>query len=555
MPHSRTHRGFRPYPAGSPITWIWIPVVFLGIITMFALSLPRLRTTESRRGLLHVTLGGWGARVEVATFSYDGHTVALADRFQRLIPERVLPPGVLGSVHLVIQHAPIMNWLPGETQNVVIPVTTPTTPIVAEPQITRSVAPVMTLVFEKPVAMVAYATEHRTATVRLAVPNRRVTVHVDATQPGTIGSITIRTAAVLWESLGPAKTVEWTAPPYLTAASTPKTDISPQTPLTVTFSQPLTHRDLKHWQVVPKTPGSWKEINATTYQYTPNSEFGFGPNALVAITIPGGADGPRTRSGSYLAHTTTLTWATAPGSVLRLQQLLAEEGYLPVSWQPTTTDTHTLSAEISTIYDPPTGTFQWKSENWPEALKSLWSPGNWTVMIKGAIMQFERVNGLTVDGIPGPTVWKTLIDDRLAGQVSPDGYTYIFVTEGLPETMELWDNGQLVLSSDANTGIPQTPTYLGTFPVYERLPFQVMRGHNPNGTPYADPVHWINYFKGGDAVHAFPRASYGFPQSLGCVELPLNIGPIVYHTVHYGTLVTVNPPGVTPAPANSSISS
>ncbi len=537
------------------MAWIWLPIVFVGIITMLFLSLPRVRTTESRRGLLRVTLGGWGAQLAGATFSYNGHTVALKDQLQRLVPERVLPPGVLGTVHLIIQHSAIVNWIPGETKNLVIPVTTPTTPTVAQRQFTRSVAPAMTLVFQKPVSMVAYATEHHTGTVRLAVPDRRVTVTVGSTHPGTIGSITIRTAAALWESLGPAKTVAWTAPPFLTASGSPQADISPQSPLTVTFSRPLTHRDLNHWQVTPKTPGSWKEINATTYQYTPNSEFGFGPNSLVTITIPGGSIGPRTRSGSYLARTTSLTWTTAPGSVLRLQQLLAEEGYLPVSWQPTEPGTHTLSAEISTIYNPPTGTFQWKSENWPQALKNLWSPGNWTVMTKGAIMQFERVNGLTVDGIPGPTVWRALIDDRLSGRVSPDGYTYIFVTEDLPETLQLWDNGQLVLSADTNTGIPQTPTYLGTFPIYERLPFQIMQGHNPNGTPYADPVQWINYFKGGDAVHAFPRASYGFPQSLGCVELPLNIGPIVYHTVHYGTLVTVNPPGVAPAPANSSISS
>lgn len=555
MSHSRTHRGFRPYPAGSLISWIWIPVVFLGIITLFVLSLPRVRTTESRRGLLRVTLSGWGSRVAVATFSYEGHTIALADRGQRLMPDRVLPPGVPGSVHLIIQHAPMVNWIPGESQTLLIPVTTPATPTVAEPHMTRSMAPVMTLVFQKPVALVTYATKHHMGTVRLAVPHRRVTVSVGATSPGTTGSIRVRTAAALWEALGPANTVQWTAPPYLTASGAPKTDISPNSPLTVTFSQPLTHRNLKHWQVAPKTPGSWREISATTYQYTPDSEFGFGPNALVAVTIPGGSKGPRTRSGSYLARTTTLTWTTDPGSVLRLQQLLAEEGYLPVTWQPATPDTHTLSAEISTIYDPPTGTFQWKSENWPQALKDLWDPGNWTVMIKGAVMQFERVNGLTVDGIPGPMVWRTLIDDRLSGRVSPDGYTYIFVTEDLPETMELWDNGRLILSSDANTGIPQTPTYLGTFPIYERLPFQIMRGHNPDGTPYADPVHWINYFKGGDAVHAFPRASYGFPQSLGCVELPLNIGPIVYQTVHYGTLVTVNPPGVSPAPATASSSS
>ena len=163
-------------------------------------------------------------------------------------------------------------------------------------------------------------------------------------------------------------------------------------------------------------------------------------------------------------------------------------------------------------------------------------------------MQFERANGLPVDGIAGPDVWKALLRDRLANRVSPWPYTYISVTESHPETLELWVNNQLVMTTLTNTGIPATPTYLGTFPIYERLTFQIMRGKNPNGTRYADPVYWINYFKGGDAVHGFVRASYGFPQSLGCVEVPPSTAQKIYRQVHYGTLVTVNPVGVPPAP-------
>ena len=44
---------------------------------------------------------------------------------------------------------------------------------------------------------------------------------------------------------------------------------------------------------------------------------------------------------------------------------------------------------------------------------------------------------------------------------------------------------------------------------------------NPDGSRYSDPgVRWVAYFNGGDAVHQFPRPGYGYPQSLGCVELP-----------------------------------
>ncbi len=49
----------------------------------------------------------------------------------------------------------------------------------------------------------------------------------------------------------------------------------------------------------------------------------------------------------------------------------------------------------------------------------------------------------------------------------------------------------------------------------------------------------MSYFNGGDAVHYFPRASYGFPQSVGCVELPYTAAKAAYPYLPYGTLVTV----------------
>jgi lipoprotein-anchoring transpeptidase ErfK/SrfK len=66
-----------------------------------------------------------------------------------------------------------------------------------------------------------------------------------------------------------------------------------------------------------------------------------------------------------------------------------------------------------------------------------------------------------------------------------------------------------------------------------------MNGTNPNGTTYHDLVHWINYFHGGQAVHGFVRASYGFPQSLGCVELPVATAQVAFSDLAIGDLVTV----------------
>ncbi len=67
-----------------------------------------------------------------------------------------------------------------------------------------------------------------------------------------------------------------------------------------------------------------------------------------------------------------------------------------------------------------------------------------------------------------------------------------------------------------------------------------MSGENPDGSHYEDPgIMWVSYFNGGDALHAFDRASFGTPQSLGCVEMPLEEAAEVFPYTPIGTLVTV----------------
>ena len=123
--------------------------------------------------------------------------------------------------------------------------------------------------------------------------------------------------------------------------------------------------------------------------------------------------------------------------------------------------------------------------------------------------------------------------------MNQNGYTYAVASKSTPETLTIYHNGHVVLRTLANTGIPVSPTVDGTFPVYERFRFQIMRGVNPDGSAYADPVSYVSYFNGGDAVHYFPRGSYGFQQSLGCVELPWNSAARAYPYLTYGSLVTV----------------
>ena len=78
--------------------------------------------------------------------------------------------------------------------------------------------------------------------------------------------------------------------------------------------------------------------------------------------------------------------------------------------------------------------------------------------------------------------------------------------------------------------------------MFEHIPVGTMRGANPDGSHYVDPgILWISYFNGGEAIHGFDRPTYGFPQSVGCVEAPNATAEKIWPYTPIGTLVTVAP--------------
>jgi hypothetical protein len=136
-------------------------------------------------------------------------------------------------------------------------------------------------------------------------------------------------------------------------------------------------------------------------------------------------------------------------------------------------------------------------------------------------------------------VWNALIAVVVAGQRSSFGYSFVSVSVS-GQRLSLWHNGRTLVQTAVNTGAAGTPTQSGTFAVYEHLRVTTMSGTNPDGTHYNDPgIQFVSYFNGGDALHAFTRAQYGFPQSLGCVEMPLGPAGQVWPYTPIGTLVHV----------------
>ena len=324
------------------------------------------------------------------------------------------------------------------------------------------------------------------------------------------------------------------------------TDVNGAAPVRVRFSAPLV-ASTPMPALSPQIAGAW-QIEGDTAIFTPVS--GYFQDTHVTLTIPGGPDGmiavnaASVGSAGRLAASVTQSFSTGSFTTLGLQQLLSQLGYLPLTWTPKSTaaiSPSNANAELSAAYQPPAGTFSWTGD-YPPNLRDQWQAGSANMLDTGAVRAFESVTGLTMDGDAGHAVWSDLLKAVAEGKHNPNGYTYALTSQAVPETIKIWHNGRLVLQSAVNTGIPASPTADGTFPVYLRYYFQVMQGTNPDGSHYADPVYYVSYFNGGDAVHYFSRGGYGYNQSLGCVELPWAAAKKAYPYLTYGSLVTVTGP-------------
>lgn len=325
----------------------------------------------------------------------------------------------------------------------------------------------------------------------------------------------------------PALTVRSTTP------ATGSSDVPSNQVVTVVLSSPVAV-DSGMPTFTPPVSGTWEKVGRATLSFAADAPFI--PTTTETLNIPDGTAGPRSTTGSVLTTPVTVTFTIAQSSTERLQQLLAQLDYLPLSFTP--------SAPLASPADAVTaqaGTFAWRWPNLPPSLTSLWTEGSENVITKGAVMDFENQHGLAVDGLAGEEVWSELLSDVASATTNTQPYNYVLVSKQLPESLTLYENGVAALSNiPVNTGAPGADTVDGTYPVFEHVTSSRMQGTNPDGTTYDDPnVPWASYFNGGDALHGFVRATYGSPQSNGCVEMAIANAAQVWPLTPIGTLVTV----------------
>jgi peptidoglycan hydrolase-like protein with peptidoglycan-binding domain len=528
--------------------WRWLA---LGCRTLTALAVAclglgaavltqtRISLAGDPRALARLELARLGGHVvRVTARGPGGEPVALRLHGDELLPRSPVAPGSRIVVSAVVRRPRALAWLLGPEDTLRMALIAPATHL-RRRWLHLKPGARLELRFDRPVVKALVRASGRTRTLVFARPRRTLALGSWAGDSSDAGSLAVAAVARGWESLPRPEQASWfpsgTAPRVLVAPAPGR--LLPRSTITLTFSQAT-------WallgdrlpRLVPAPPGRWLRTSSHSLAFVP-ARIGFPLASRVRLLLP-----VPLKTSAAAPATRTIGWSVPAGSTLRLQQLLAELGYLPLSWQPDRPSPSSPASEAAWALSPPSGSFSWRYPAVPASLRELWQPGRENLLTKGALMSFEDAHGLPADGIAGPDVWRSLLADAVAGKRHAGGYSYVIVHQSVPQRLLLWHDGKVTMAFPANTGIAQAPTENGTFPVYLRFRSATMAGTNPDGTHYNDPgVPWISYFNGGDAIHGFSRASYGLPQSLGCVELSFADAQRIWPYTPIGTLVTVSP--------------
>lgn len=496
-----------------------------------------------------------GTLISATARGPHGGAVPITVQDGQVTPLHHVLPGTTVTVTVRVRRPGWTAWALGHELEKQLVVRTPSAHVRTHWTTLRSGAS-LRVAFDAPVARLAYGTPGHVHRVVLQHPQQIVSL---GRQAAPAGALAVAGAPRTWEQLPAARTVTW----FPTGASTlavaspaPGATLKPLSPLRLTFSKPVGALGTARPTFATAVSGHWRRTDGHTLVFTPTGT-GFGLGATVQMTLPPGADlvgangsaATSATTGTTIPTATTTsggdvaTWTVPPGSTLRLHELLAQLGYLPLAFHSSGRRVAPEDgAQLSAAVDPPKGRFDWRWKL-PGELTSQWSPDTATALTRGGLMAFQSDRGLTVDGLPGPGVWSALFAAVRAHKVNTFGYSYVLVhRDATTQTATLFHNGKTITGTPANTGVPAAPTELGTFPVYLRYDETTMVGTNPDGSRYNDPgIKWVSYFNGGDALHAFNRASYGTPQSVGCVEMPESAAGKIYPYTPIGTLVQIAP--------------
>ena len=166
-----------------------------------------------------------------------------------------------------------------------------------------------------------------------------------------------------------------------------------------------------------------------------------------------------------------------------------------------------------------------------------------------AIMAFQKVEGLSRDGVAGPEVEAALAKASKPGPMVPGGAPTRIEIDVARQVMFYWVGGSLARILPVSTGSGEHYCVDGECDdaVTPGGSFRIGRKASGLEVSPLGELWWPMYFNGGIAIHGSPSIP-PYPASHGCIRIPMYAAPTFYDQVGAGTRVHVlnSPEAVAP---------
>lgn len=147
----------------------------------------------------------------------------------------------------------------------------------------------------------------------------------------------------------------------------------------------------------------------------------------------------------------------------------------------------------------------------------------WPVIFAETFTEGVRVSPETVTLKPGEYVWEP--------ERAPEG-PLLIVASVTEQVAYVYRNGIRIARSSVSTGRPGHPTPTGVFTILEKEVHHTSSIYKGAEMPYMERVTW-----GGIALHAGDLP--GYPDSHGCVRLPLEFSKLLFGVTMKGATVII----------------
>jgi peptidoglycan hydrolase-like protein with peptidoglycan-binding domain len=251
--------------------------------------------------------------------------------------------------------------------------------------------------------------------------------------------------------------------------------------------------------------------------------------AAVALVLAGcsGNEGGRTKTQAAAGSTSTVLPTTTETSTTTT-----------TTTEPPTTTTTAAPARSATEALPQVRALQ---ERLAELGYDIGTPdGQWGARTTYALMAFQKVEGLTRDGLDGPQTQAALAVATKPGPMLPGGAATRIEIDVARQVLFHWVNGSLARILPVSTGNNERYCVDGECDVAVTPGGSFRIGRKAAGLEVAPlgELWWPMYFNGGIAIHGSPSVP-PWPASHGCIRIPMYAAPTFYNQVPAGTRVHV----------------